>query len=544
MAGSRTVRSATALLLILAVAALLRIKGMTWGLPFNYQDPDEGIVLAHAFRIATGHLDPHFFLYPSLLFYVIAALLRAVGVFYAPHGISLTSRVSFITTPTPYYLVGRSVVAACGVLSVYLVYRIGKEAFSDAIGLLAALFLAIDPLHVRYSHVAVTDVPATTLALLALLLFLRAADRRDSRTLLVGALVAGLATGTKYNLGMLAIPGAVACWYVYRPSLGARQLPGLAVRATRRVVLPMLAAFLVSTPFALLDPRRFVGDFARQNQIVAHGWLGFENVHSGYWYNLSTNLRGSLGIVLLGLGLVGVLVALVRRTRADVILAPYLIIYYLYVSSWHELMDRYLLPIVPLLIVFAVRACVALPSASPRRRALLAVAGSVLLAGAVVVPARATVDYLGSLSGSDTRTQAMAWVEHHVPTEAALALEPYGPPLVSQNQTRFYAEIGLAPPSYRIYGLPLPTPGVPDPRADLRYLAAHSVDYVVLSSEVDNRVLAARGMYPTEVAFYEAVNRDGKLLARFSPRRGVRGPVITIYRLPPTLRLAALGAHA
>ena len=115
-------------------------------------------------------------------------------------------------------------VATCGVVSVYLIYRLGKEAFSRPVGLLAALFLAVEPLHVRYSHVAVTDVPATMFGLLALLLFLRAARLRSPRTLLLGALAAGLATGTKYNLGMLFVPGVIACWYVYG---------GLAGRAPR-----------------------------------------------------------------------------------------------------------------------------------------------------------------------------------------------------------------------------------------------------------------------------------------------------------------------
>ena len=59
---------------ILAVAAYLRLRGMSWGLPYGYQDPDEQVVLlSRAFRIAAGHLDPEFFYYPSLIFYVIGA---------------------------------------------------------------------------------------------------------------------------------------------------------------------------------------------------------------------------------------------------------------------------------------------------------------------------------------------------------------------------------------------------------------------------------------------------------------------------------------
>ena len=383
---------------VLIVAAYLRLKGVSWGLPYNYQDPDEKVVLLHAFRIARGHLNPEFFYYPSMLFTMIGSVTWLVSRFYAPHGVTLISPVTFVTDPTPYYLIGRAVVVACGVTSVYLVYRLGREAFSRPVGLLAALFLAVEPLHVRYSHVAVTDVPATMFGLLALLLFLRASRLRDARTLLCGALAAGLATGTKYNLGMLVVPGVVACWYVYRDQPAAHRASALAARALRRVAAPMLLAFVISTPFAVLDPRHFLGDFYRQNQIVAHGWLGFENVHSGYWYNLSVNLVGSLGVVLLALGLAGLVLALAKRTRADCIIVSFVITYYLYVSSWHELMDRYLLPIVPLLIVLAVRACLALAAVPVvRRRAVVRDRRGGAAAGGDRA-ARAGLDHLLSLA--------------------------------------------------------------------------------------------------------------------------------------------------
>ena len=202
----------------------------------------------------------------------------------------------------------------------------------------------------------------------------------------------------------------------------------------------MLLAFVACTPYAVLDPARFLGDFYRQNQIVANGWLGFENVHNGYWYNLSVNLVGSLGVVLLVLGLVGLVLALARRTRADLVLAPYVIVYYLYVSSWHALMDRYLLPIVPVLIVLAVRACAAL-AAVPlvRRRALrvaVVAAAAALLLGAIVLPARASISYSRSLSGTDVRTVAKDWIERHLAADAVIAEEPYGPPLVARSDLR------------------------------------------------------------------------------------------------------------
>ena len=437
-------------------------------------------------------------------------------------------------------------VVVCGVTSVYLIYRLGKEAFSRPVGLLAALFLAVEPLHVRYSHLAVTDVPATMFGLLALLLFVRAARLGSPRGLLYGALAAGLATGTKYNLGMLVVPGVIACGYVYRDDPGPRRLLGLGARAARRVAAPMVLAFFASTPFALLDPLHFLGDFVRQNHVVANGWLGFENVHDGYWYNLSVNLLGSLGIVLLALGLIGLVLALVKRTRADYILVPYVLAYYLYVSSWHELMDRYLLPIVPLLIVLAVRACCAL-AAVPlvRRRGVLVVAAAALLLGAIVLPARASINYSRSLSGTDVRTVAKAWIEHHLPVSAVIAMEPDGPPLVSRLDLPLYSEARLTATSYQIYALPLPLPGAADATLGVRALITAGVDYVVLSSDVDKRVRAAAATYPRQLAFYRVLAHRGRVVARFSPRPGEPGPVITIYRLPPFTETAtAPHAHA
>ncbi len=223
---------------------------------------------------------------------------------------------------------------------------------------------------------------------------------------------------------------------------------------------------------------------------------------------------GSLGVVLLILGVVGIVLALHRRSRADLVIVPYVLVYYLYVSSWHELMDRYMLPIVPLLIILAVRACVALVGVSGvRRRALAFGVAAALLLGAIVLPAGATIRYSRSLSGIDVRSVAKAWIEQNVPRNAVIAIEPYGPPLVPRVTMPFYRAAGVAAASYHIVRLPLPLPGR-DRLSDtaLSYLLRRGVDYVVVSSDVYDRVLAARGTYPA----------SGRLLRRARPARSPR----------------------
>ena len=269
--------------------------------------------------------------------------------------------------PGPYFLLGRLLSVAMGTASVYLVYRLGRDGFGRAAGLLAALFLAVAPLHVAYSHMAVTDVTAVAFSLLALVLLQLAvrdgrrgaagaggarrrapsegdqapldwrgrvaaglaAERRAARWLVLGALAAGLATSTKYNLGMLVLPATVAAVYACRGEVARRAAAGgraalvwLRVLVLR-VYVPMAVAFVVASPFVVLDAPRFIRDFRRQSQIMDRGWLGFEHVGNGFWYNVTPNLTGAVGVVLVVLGVAGVVWALWRHTRLDLLLAPY-----------------------------------------------------------------------------------------------------------------------------------------------------------------------------------------------------------------------------
>ncbi len=62
---------------ILAVAAALRLWGVTWGLPHAYH-PDEGSILIHALGFGTGDLNPHWFRWPSLFMYIVSGHVRRV----------------------------------------------------------------------------------------------------------------------------------------------------------------------------------------------------------------------------------------------------------------------------------------------------------------------------------------------------------------------------------------------------------------------------------------------------------------------------------
>ncbi len=555
------------LLAVLVLAAALRLKGITYGLPYSFVNADESMVVPKAFQAARGHLNPQFFFYPSLYFYLVAAVyVLATPVWWLlGHG-SFLGTTSFVTDPGPYFLLGRFLSVAMGTASVYLVYRLGRDAFGRLTGLVAALLLAVAPLHVAYSHMAVTDVTAVAFSLLALVLLHRAASvagrRREdsastagqtdvaaggaanprrattaSRLLVLGAVAAGLATSTKYNLGMLVLPATVAAVYACRPEAARRRGEGgraslvWARLLALRVYAPMAAAFLLASPFVVLDASHFISDFVRQNRIMDRGWLGFEHVGNGFWYNVTPNLTGAMGVVLVVLGAAGLGWAVWRRTRLDVMVAPYVIVYFLYIGTWKELADRYLLVIVPLLILLAARCCLEVVELLPRRRRVVAPLVGALLVVAFVLPLTAAIAYDATLSGTDTREVARAWIQENVPAGALIAVENYGPPLVRDEDLDNYREAGLDPVAYRLVRLKLPAPGVPERARDLDRLRERGVEYVVVSSRVSERVRAAPEVYPTIVAFYRRLDAETELVKEFRPGSGERGPILSLYRI-------------
>ncbi len=562
------------LVAILVLALALRLKGVAYGLPYSFVNSDESMVVPKAFHAAQGHLNPRFFFYPSLYFYLTGALyvLAAPAWWLLGHG-SFLSQTAFVVDPGPYFLLGRLLSAAMGTASVYLVYRLGREGFGRAVGLLAALFLAVAPLHVAYSHMAVTDVTAVAFSLLALVLLQLAARRplrkgatpgsvaagdgggqsphdrhggvaagpvaegRAARLLVLGAVAAGLATSTKYNLGVLVLPATVAAVYACRGEVARRAAAGgraalLWLRVlVLRVYVPMAVAFVVASPFIVLDAPHFLRDFRRQNQIMERGWLGFEHVGNGFWFNVTPNLTGAIGVVLVVLAAAGIVWSLWRHTRLDLLLTPYVIVYFVYIGTWKELADRYLLPIVPLLLLLAVRLCVELAVLRPRARRFVAPAIVVVLAVAFVPPLTASVAFDRDLSGNDTREVARGWIQQHIPAGSLIAVENYGPPLVREDQLAHYRAAGLDPVAYRILRLKLPAPGTPDRTRDLAFLRRKGVQYVLVSSRVYDRVRAASEDYPSTAAFYDQLGEKAELVKEFRPGPGERGPVLRLYHL-------------
>jgi hypothetical protein len=257
-------------------------------------------------------------------------------------------------------------------------------------------------------------------------------------------------------------------------------------------------AFFASSPFVLVHRRQAWHEARHVQQLARDGWLGFEHDHAAP-IAFVVRLWDGLGPVLIICAL-GLVVALLRRSRVDLILALFVLVYFADLLTLHAHFDRYVLPLVPPLGALAGR----FRSLAPVTLLLL------------VIPLTWSIRDTKRLTRTDTRVIAHRWVESHVPPGTHVAADP--------STTRFE----------RLDVLHLELPGPKrtfDPNRDVARLRQEGVRYVIVTGSVTDRVLAARSDYPREAAFYDGLRRRTRLVYHLEPGDGRAGPWVAIYRL-------------
>ncbi len=511
---------------ILLFALALRAYGTNYGLPYVYH-PDEPAIVDRALQIErTGDLNPHWFNYPTLYTYaqtLLIVILRPVARAWASwRGITLDPLV----WQGIIYQAGRLLTALIGTFTVAVVYGIGERLFNQRVGLWAAFILATTALHIEHSHYITTDVPAAFFVALCLYFAARALEDHTLRCLTLSALMAGFAAGAKYNAGLVLVTTGVAFLAT------RRDWDELIDPAVILIPLAALGGFLLSTPYALLDYDAFSKGLRAEIEHYRAGHQGAEGSDNWRWFALYLYNDG-MGHALAVVTAVSVLfAAIVRRTRRDLLLLLFPLLYYWLIAAQRVRFARNMMPLLPFLAVLAARlisellqaADARIPWARLRRPLPALIRGVAVLAVAVPLvagPVRQQIAYDILLTQPDTRTIAKAWIEENIPTGARIAFEEYTPPLQFSWMPGTTTKRYRADKYWRLS------------EHSLDYYRQKPYDYVVVSSFMYDRYFVDRVSYPQDRRFYETLFTQWPLVKEFTgPSAPMHNPTIRIYKVP------------
>jgi hypothetical protein len=403
------------------LGAVLRFVPIWFGLPFHEARPDEETAIGHTLAILGGDLNPHFFHWPSLTFYLFAATFKAASL--------IQDLIAFdpVLTPNQQFIIGRAIVAFAGTLTVVVLFSLTRRIAGETTALVASFFLAVATLHVRESHFAMTDVLATLLVMVSIGLLLRAYDEAAQadvpragalRGFAAAGLACGLAASTKYSgaavaAAMAAVQFSLALqashrfwqWRVWMPS-GA-------------FALAAAIGFVVATPYALLDYRSFadgVGfDFTHLSG--GHG----VDLGVGWIYHLKRSLPVGLGVPVFLAAIAGAVSMARGYGRAALVVGAFCAAFFAAIASGHTVFFRYVLPLVPFLCLSAAVAVQGAAQWLARRTRFSHGVTVALMAAVIGFPALVSSTWFDVLlAKTDTRVLAGRWLAANVTPEESL----------------------------------------------------------------------------------------------------------------------------
>jgi hypothetical protein len=495
---------------ITIVAAGLRFWALDLGLPHLMVRPDDEGILLMTGRVAQGHWDLDWAVYPSAWVYLCWAwgtVLLHVGQWL--HALPPSGGYLEVLASAPERLLAleRGLSATFGTLAVPALIVVARPALGAEGALLAGWILATNFLHVRDSHSLKPDAALSFAVVVTLAACVRlASGATRGRAVRAGAAL-GAATALKYPGVLLAVPVWLASVLGTAAHGWRRLLPASALVAG----LVAAAVFVATSPFLVVNQRTrdflvmvahivLPGVFgepvaAGSSAATSLGWV----THAAFGYHLGFSLRYGAGVAVAVLTVIAVVWALFDSRPLLRLSAVFALFYYLVVGASPVRLARYLTPLMPVvallvaaLVVTAIRAFV------PERRRGLVVACSALLL--VLQPLVASIAHDRLAARTDTRVLATAWLAAHAKPGARVAV----------IGTQFWGwGRPQMPPG--VTGVEVATTVAALDEAHADYLLAH--DHVLFSSRVDSAALAA-------------LASRLRLLAEFDPSCGRPGAAV------------------
>lgn len=440
---------------IFLIAAIVRLIGIRWGLPdalhyYSYH-PDEYQIFSSVANLDffNGKFDPHFFNYPSLylyLVYIAHLLLSGFGVF------TLNANdPNFIWQwPQQILLTARWLSALFGTGTAVLVFAIIKSwrpKLHIAYAIFGGLLMAFVPGHVQHSHFATVDVAATFFVALSLWLAVSIQNSpHPARTFLWSCFVAGLAAATKYNTGVVILAPLCVLFFDER------------LRSPIKVLSPALVGstflgFVIGCPYSILNFKEFWGDGQNTGvayELLVHPHQGqgdvFAATGNGWIYHLTTNLPFVLTWPLLLLCLLGILRICTAKeiSKQRWPLLIFIGVFFLSLGFSQVRFMRYVLPIVPPLIVFAIFGTRWI-KVLLGKKIVITICGLIFL-----ISFWGSVNALSNLVSIDPRTQAADYIPQQIakaiaqgpfqrPLLGSIIIKPAGTPVGMVDVPRFWS---------------------------------------------------------------------------------------------------------
>lgn len=443
------------LFVIIALGAFLRFYGLNWDQGFHLHPDERAIIMfttsldflktISEFFSPNSPWNPHFFAYGSFPLY----LLKIVGY--------------ILSTFNPLYgiydqinLVGRFLSALFDLGTLFIIFLLGRKLFNAQVGLLGALFYSASVLPIQLSHFYAVDTLLAFFVLLTLYALACFYERPTKiRAVMVGILF-GLSLATKISASVLiiAIGMTIAVDFLllflknpHRPHIWLPHLPAFMKRLVLEGVLIAIATittFAIVEPYAFIDFQTFWLHNMQQRQMTYDPFtFPYTLQYVGktpYLYELKNIFLWGQGPILATLSFLGtafvVFQTMKQWNNRTIIILIFFFSYFLVVGNFAIGFMRYMLPLYPLLSLFAAVLFFRLLNVMKnlnKNPFILNTLYLMLYTALLIWP----LSFINIYTKPNTRVLASQWINKNIPNGSTLAIEHWDDPLPLFGQEKY-----------------------------------------------------------------------------------------------------------
>lgn len=441
-----------ALGVLLLLGLYFRIQDIDYGLPLLLNE-DEPTYFFKAMNFGFGDFDPNYFKKPSFFlyfyfaFYYLAYLLTD-----APSWSQFYDQ--FVQNPNLVAIVGRSVTVVFSVASIYLLARLGKRLHSWGVGLLAALMLTVDPTHVRYSPIVISDIPVLCMMLVTMFAALNVYEKGRLKDYLLCGLSIGLVISFKYNFFVGSALLAAHClrvWDLHDKESGWKHFLTAEVfsKPLWLAIITIPVVVLCLSPYLLINFQTFWADLNLEKEHMLYREIRSDRTFAlfGSFSKIFFKvIPRAIGWPLYIVGLIGwasfwkLLAGKTNRKQWLVVLA-FPLTFLLVLQQFQIVNAKYLMPLYPFWFLLASLLLVTLYQRFVACCVSRQFVFAVLLIGLMSVSYSKTLDRQTLYREPDTRQTAYKWVLAKL-KDGQTVMAEYGTFQIENEQWSARSQIG------------------------------------------------------------------------------------------------------
>lgn len=475
---------------ILIVAGIFRFYNPAWDQGYHLH-PDERFIIMKVidlrfpedlstFFTKDSTWNPNFFAYGSFPLYLLN-FIGQIGAYINPS----------IAGYDLIVIAGRIVSATFDLLTVFLVFLIGKKVAGRLAGLIGSFFYASAVLPIQLSHFYAVDTLLTFFVTAVIYQLLVYYDKPGLKQSLRIGFLFGLAVATKISALVLIAPILFVplrnLWFLIS-NLNKKFKPKLVTDyflKEIRFLVPLVAAaffiYMISSPYVFIDFEQFMKHTTEQSQMTYNAFVfPYTLQYVGkipYLYELQNIFLWGLGPILATVCFAGLFyfVYLIFSKDRKVIKGYYLIILFFFVSYFWVVgrfsvgFMRYMLPVYPLFCLFGGVFIYHIYKYLHKLKV-----SKVLIYGIFVFFCLALlvwpVSFMNIYTKINTRVTATQWIHQYIPDGKAIAQEHWDDPIPLYGSER-----------YQIITYPLYEPDTEEKWINMNNLLSQT-DYIVIAS--------------------------------------------------------------